>query len=432
MEDTIVLRTEQLCKSFGPTKANVNIDFALKKGEIRGLVGENGSGKSTLLSQIAGMYPSDSGTMYLNGELYAPQSPLDAYAHKIGIVVQELGVISALPAGVNVFLGRTKAFTKGGIVNVSKMNAEIRKLSQMWDLPDIQPYSLAACMNVESRKMVELLRALSVEPEILILDEITQALSLNNRKRLYDIVRRYKEMGKSVILISHDLEEIVEIADSLTVLRDGEVVDTVNASDITMDELKRMMVGRATEGEYYRSDNKPSWEEEIVLEVNDLTVGCEVDHLSFVLHAGEILGFCGLSDSGIHTIGKALYGLEDEAQGSVILKKQGVQIKSSQIALQNMIAYVPKERDGEGLMIQASIKDNFCLPSLDELKGPLGYLRPSSLNQAADRCRELFCVRCQNISQRVGRLSGGNKQKINLGRWIAKDLSLNLDCRPGG
>ncbi|MDR1245975.1 MAG: sugar ABC transporter ATP-binding protein [Clostridiales Family XIII bacterium] len=428
-----VLHIEKLCKSFGPTKANTDIDFELDRGEIRGLVGENGSGKSTLLSQIAGVIASDRGTMYLNGEIYAPQSPLDAYARKIGIVVQELGVIGTLSAGVNVFIGRTDAFTRAGIVDKKKMNAEIREIARKWGLADIPLNKPAKSLNVESRKQIELLRALAIDPQILILDEITQALSYDNRKRLHDLILTFKEMGRSVLIISHDLEEIAEITDTLTVLRDGRVVDTVRSDKVTMNDLKRMMVGREIEGDYYRTDAAPSREDRIVLSVRDLTVRKEVRSMSFDLHAGEILGFCGLSDSGIHMLGKALYGLEEDARGAVLLPEKGVRIKSSKMALENNIAYVPKERDGEGLMINAEIRDNFCLPSLDGMKGKFGLLSAKKLNDAANKAKDAFAVRCRDIFQEVGGLSGGNKQKINLGRWIAKDLSvLILDCPTRG
>jgi len=236
-----------------------------------------------------------------------------------------------------------------------------------------------------------------------------------------------------VIFISHDLEEVVALADRITVLRDGELVNTVNANEISMEELKHMMVGRAAQGEYYRADNAPSREDKVVMEVKNLTVRSDVTDVSFDIHAGEILGFCGLSDSGIHTVGKALYGLEHEATGIVRLAAKGIDVTSSQIALTNKMAYVPKERDGEGLMNYASIRENFCLPALDDLKGSLGFLAPQKINSAANRCREFFSVRCQNIFQAVTFLSGGNKQKINLGRWVAKDLDLLiLDCPTRG
>jgi ribose transport system ATP-binding protein len=433
MSGDIILKTEKLNKSFGPTHANVDVDFTLHRGEIHSLCGENGSGKSTLLSQIAGMYSSDSGIIYLNDEEYAPRSPLDAYSHGIGIVVQELGIIGALPAGVNVFLGRTKEFTKAGFVNQKKMNAAIRSLAKKWGFDDIPLGKEAGTMNVESRKIIELLRALSLDPDILILDEITQALSHNNRKRLYDVIRTYKEMGRTVLMISHDLDEVVEIADRLTILRDGHLIDTVKAKDISLDELKRKMVGRVMKGGYYREDDMPSRGEEVILSVKDLTVNEDVKELSFDLYGGEILGLVGLSDSGIHTIAKALYGLEEDAKGTIFLVKDGINITSSQVALSHRVAYVPKERDGEGLMVQATIKDNFVLPSIGAMSGALGFLHPKKLSIAANGAIEKFMVKCEDILQGIGRLSGGNKQKINLGRWIAKDLQLLiLDCPTRG
>jgi len=437
--DETILRIEKLSKAFGSTQANSEIDFELKWGEVHGLVGENGSGKSTLLSQIAGMQRPDSGTIYLKDEVYSPLTPLDAYARKIGIVVQEYGLIGSLPGNINVFLGQEKRFTKAGLVNVAKMNAEIRELIKKWDLSDIPMNVPIITLNVESRKQLELLRALSVDPEILILDEITQALSYDNRLKLHSLVKRFKAMGRSVIIISHDLDEIVEIADRLTVLRDGKVVGTVETQGLDMNDLKRMMVGREMEGEYYRSDSSPSKEERVVLSVDNLSVtsGVEVDEvlrdISFQVHAGEIVAFCGLSDSGLRTIGKVLYGLTGINGGSVKLKEKDTDVANSQVALSHDMAYVPKERDGEGLMIYASIKENFCLPSIDDLKGLFGLLRPKALKNAANKAVLDFSVRCKDIYQEIGGLSGGNKQKVNLGRWLTKDRSvLILDCPTRG
>jgi ribose transport system ATP-binding protein len=429
----MILRTEKLNKSFGPTKANIDVNFELQRGEIHGLVGENGSGKSTLLSQVAGIAPSDSGTIYLNGEAYAPRSPLDAYDKGIGIVVQELGVIGNVPAGVNVFIGRHQRFTKAGIVNTAKINEEVRNIAKKWDLSDLPLGRLAGSMNVESRKQIELLRALAVDPEILILDEITQALSYDNRQRLYSIIKKFKEMGRSVLMISHDLEEIMEIADRLTVLRDGKVVGTVATAEISMNDLKRMMVGREMEGEYYRMDDAPSHGENVVLSVKNLSVGEELEDISFDLYEGEIIGFCGLSDSGIHTIGKALYGLADGQTGAVRLERGDTPIANSQDALKNNMAYVPKERDWEGLMIQGSVRENLTLPGFDDLKDNLGFLWNGALNTSAKRAVDGFAIKCRDIFQEMSGLSGGNKQKVNLGRWVAKDLAcLILDCPTRG
>jgi ribose transport system ATP-binding protein len=250
------------------------------------------------------------------------------------------------------------------------------------------------------------------------------------------LIHKFKEMGRSVLIISHDLDEIVELADSLTILRDGRVVDTVTTNDLSMEQLKRMMVGREMAGDYYRVDIEPSRSEKIVISVRNLKVANEVKGLSFEVHEGEILGLCGLSDSGIHAIGKAMYGLESDVEGDVILHtaaNDSVKIDSSRTALCHGMAYVPKERDGEGLMLHASIRDNLCLPSLNELTDRVGMLWQKQKNLTANRAKDEFSVRCQDVLQEVGGLSGGNKQKINLGRWLAKDLTLLiLDCPTRG
>lgn len=426
-----ILEIRGLNKHFGPTYANRNIDFALLRGEVRGLIGENGSGKSTLLSQIAGIYGSDSGEMRVNGESYAPKSPLDANRHKISMVMQELGVIGNLPAGVNIYLGRTGEFSKGGIVSLRKMNRAAAAQFEKWGLNMPPLGQMTDGMMIESRKMIELARALSVEPDILLLDEVTQSLSLNNRQKLYELIKKFKVMGKSVIVITHDIEEMVQITDTITVLRDGEVVGNVISAETTPDEIRSMMVGREISGDYYRADRMPDYRDEVVLSVKNLTVPHEISDVSFEVHAGEILGFCGLSDSGIHSVGKAVYGLSKHS-GTVTLAGN-TELKSPSQALKSHVGYVPKDRDNEALLIHASIRDNICLPSLGELKGKLGILKPSKLNRLSSEMTEKLSVKCIGIGQKMDALSGGNKQKVNFGRWLAKDLKLLiLDCPTRG
>ncbi|MGN0734150.1 MAG: sugar ABC transporter ATP-binding protein [Emergencia sp.] len=428
-----ILEIKGLCKYFGQTVANKNIDFTLKRGEVRGLAGENGSGKSTLLSQISGIYIKDEGEMLLNGKPYDPKSPMDATDNKIGIVVQELGVLQTLPAGVNVFAGRMKQFSRFGIVSMKKLydaaNAEFEK----WGLMRVPLNRLCNNMQIETRKMIELARALAIDPDILILDEVTQSLSQNNRDRLLELIKKMKAAGKTIIIITHDLEEMIEICDSITVLRDGEIVGTRDCDGLDSSELKRMMVGREIDGEYYREDNEPSYEDEVVYKVENVTVPGEIKNVSFEVHKGEILGFCGLSDSGIHTVGKAAFGLEHKMDGTVTLCKTNTRIKSEQVALNNRIAYVPKDRDNEALMIRGSIVNNFVFPQVEDIEGKLGFLSPKKISDIAKQGIEKFQVKCAGMNQKMDGLSGGNKQKVNLGRWLLKDLDvLILDCPTRG
>ena len=428
-----VLEIKGLNKSFGSTRANVNVNFSLKKGEVRGLIGENGSGKSTLISQIAGIYPSDSGEMIVNGNSYSPRSPLDAYANNIAMVLQELGVVGTLPVAANVFMGRTGMFTKGGVVNLKAMNKAAAEVFEKWDLPMPPLNASPGNMLIETRKMVELARALSLEPEILLLDEVTQSLSLNNRQKLYNIIKTLKEQGRSIIVITHDVEEMIAITDTITVLRDGEVVADLVSADTTPDEVKSLMVGRQISGDYYRDDMVADYDDEVVLTVKDLCVPGELEDINFELHAGEILGFAGLSDSGIHSVGKAVYGLSKISKGSVHLEYKNEDIKTPMQALASNMGYVPKDRDNEAMMIEDTIRENFALPSMNEMTTTLGCVPPKKMNELAERMVKQMSVKCTGITQRVSALSGGNKQKINLGRWLAKDLKvLILDCPTRG
>jgi len=431
MSETI-LEIRGLNKYFGSTHANKNIDFSVKKGEVKGLIGENGSGKSTLISQIAGIYGSDTGEMILKGEKYAPKNPIDANSHGVAMVLQELGVIGTLPAGVNVFLGHTNRFSKFGIVSLKAINKAANEQFEKWNFPKIPMRKMTAGMMIEERKMLELARALACEPDILILDEVTQSLSLNNREILYDLIKKFKEMGRSVICITHDVEEMIEITDSITVLRDGEVVGNVVSAETTPEEVKNMMVGRDMSGNYYRADMTPTYDDEVVLSVSNLSIPGEIEDVSFEVHAGEILGFCGLSDSGIHSVGKGVYGLNKHATGDVVLNGK-LHIHNATQALHNNCAYIPKDRDNEALMINANIRDNFCLPSVKELAGAAGYLSFGKINKLSNDMVDELSVKCQDIKQPMNALSGGNKQKVNLGRWIAKDLKLLiLDCPTRG
>lgn len=422
-----------LNKHFGSTYANKNIDFSLKRGEIRGLAGENGSGKSTLLSQLAGIHISDSGTILKDGESYVPDSPLYAVDRGVSIVVQELGLIGTLPAGLNIFLGNTKRFSNMGVLNLKKVYREAEAILKKWGLPNIPVHRITENMNVETKKVIELARALSTEPDVLILDEVTQALSQDNREKLHRLIEKYRELGRSVILITHDLEEMIKITDSISILRDGELIATVNSRDITSDELKNKMVGRDLKGDYYRQDWEESHEEEVILSVEGLHTECGLEDVTFQVHKGEILALCGLSDSGIHEVGKAVYGLLKAKKGAVRLEQDGVNITKQSQAWRHRIGYVPKDRDNEALMLSATIRENFSMSSVPEMTHSFGRIKKQELTSLSQSAREQFQVKCTGVEQEINALSGGNKQKINLGRWLIKDLQLLVvDCPTRG
>lgn len=432
-QNEIIFEAKGINKYFGPTHANRDIDFAVKRGEIHALAGENGSGKSTLLSIICGIQQCDIGSMVINGEEYSPKNPIEANAKKIGFVVQELGLINTLSVAVNMYIGRMEKYKKFGILNMNRIYEDAKKELKKYDFEAINPRYPAGALSVENRKIVEVVKALSVAPDILILDETTQALSYDNRKKLYTIIQKAKELGVAVLLVTHDLEEMVELADTVTVLRDGAVSANLSGSDITVDKIRTAMVGRKMVGSYYRTDYGVPIDDEVTLRVENLCVKNCFENISFDLHKGEILALCGLSDAGIHEVGKALTGVIKPSSGKVQEMEKKTFIKNPGDAIAAKIAYVPKDRDREALMMNTTIRANLYMPSAKELAGKLRFILPRAVSKLAKDASEKFNVRCLGIDQAISALSGGNKQKISIGRWLIKDLNiLVMDCPTRG
>lgn len=432
-QNEIIFEAKGINKYFGPTHANRDIDFAVRRGEIHALAGENGSGKSTLLSIICGIQQCDIGTMTINGEEYSPKNPIEANAKKIGFVVQELGLINTLSVAVNMYIGRMEGYKKFGILNMNRIYEDAKKELKKYDFESINPRYPAGALSVEKRKIVEVVKALSVTPDILILDETTQALSYDNRKKLYTIIHKAKELGVAVLLVTHDLEEMVELSDSVTVLRDGAVSANLSGSDITVDKIRTAMVGRKMVGSYYRTDYGADISDEVSLHVENLCVKNCFENISFDLHKGEILALCGLSDAGIHEVGKALTGVIKPSSGTVQEIETKTFIKNPRDAIAAKIAYVPKDRDHEALMMNTTIRANLYMPSAKELAGKLRFILPKAVSKLAKDASEKFNVRCLGVNQAISALSGGNKQKISIGRWLIKDLNiLVMDCPTRG
>ena len=429
-----MLRIEGVSKSFGPTLANKDINLTLKKGTLLGLAGENGSGKSTLASMICGMQKKDSGKFYKNGEVYDPHSPQDALAHGVAMVVQELGVVGNLPGVVNMFLGKMDKYQKGPVVDLAAMQRDAEAVFQKWGLPQ-PPLDLpSGVLSIEQRKIMELGRALITDPDFLVLDEISQALSQDNRNILYKFIEEFKSQGKTILMVTHDLEEMVEICDEIAVLRDGVIVKCKAAKEYTMDELKREMIGREVSGEYYRDDMEESYQDEVILEVRDMTVPGKCEHISFDLHKGEILGVCGLSDAGIHELGGGIFGMEEHT-GAAYVNTAGkkVELKKPADLVRTKGGYISKDRDAHCLMLDAGIGANLVIPSLTELSGPAFFLSPSKARKLAEDASRSFEVKSSGLNHIVRRLSGGNKQKVNISRWLVKDLDyIVLDCPTRG
>lgn len=294
----VLLKAEHIFKTFGATKAVTDFSIEIKAGEIRGLIGENGSGKSTFSSMVAGVYNRDSGTLYVNGQEYVPHSTVEASAHGIALVVQEAGVIAEISGACNIFLNKEKRFSDHFGVNYKKMNeAACEALKNVYS-EHVDPTIPTAALNLEDRKLIEIAKAMCDEPQLLIIDETSNALTTRGRDILYRVIRDVKKRGGSVMFITHDLEELMEVCDSVTVMRDGHFVATLDKEKTTVKELRELMVGREISDNYYRADYEKSYGKEVVLKAEHL-MAPEINDVSFELHKGEILGIGGLSDCGI-------------------------------------------------------------------------------------------------------------------------------------
>ena len=427
-----IIRTEDLCKFFGSTKAIVDVSFEIKKGEVRGLIGENGSGKSTLSSMIAGIHNPTSGKMFYKGQPHNPKSLTDAKSVGICMLFQEMGTINGLTVWENIFLGREDMFSKVGHVKKDKLIAAAREALDAVELYHIDPTFPIDYYSFEDRKLIEVASMLYNNPDLLIVDETTTALSQGGRESIYKIIAKCKSEGKTVIIISHDIQEVQNVCDSITVLRDGHFVGTIENKGVTEDQLRSMMIGRDMVGHYYREDQKASHLNEVALEVRNVTYGERVVDISFDLYKGEILGIGGLTESGMHELCKVIFGALPKDNGSVKVVKSGTLITSPAVAIENKIAYMPKNRDQESLMLNEPIIENVVLPSFDALKvgGLINRKKEKSLTREYTARLE---VKMRNIYQNVKELSGGNKQKVVVAKWLANGSEIYImDCPTRG
>ena len=429
-QQDLLFQADEMYKSFGITKALNNVNLKLYKGQILGLIGENGSGKSTLTSIIAAIQPADSGKMYKTGQPYSPKTTVEANKSGVCMILQEKGTFDQLTVAKNIFIGKEDMFSKNGIINNRKMNQEAQKILDDIKASHIRAEMSLGRLNFEDCKLVELARAMYMNPQILIVDETTTALSRTGRDILYEIMENMKKEKKGVIFISHDIDELLEKCDALTILRDGIYVDTLERKQFDAGEIKRLMVGREVADNYYRTDLKSCKNKEVVFQFKDIQTDSLKD-VSFELHKGEILGFGGLADCGMHDIGKVAFGLLKPAEGAATTEN-GENVKNPAQAMNKKIAYISKNRDQEALMVSSNIKDNICLASYPKLlTGPL--VLPASEKKFVDKWATDLEIKMQNSSQYVMELSGGNKQKVALAKWLGfgADIFI-LDCPTRG
>ncbi|RDY31651.1 sugar ABC transporter ATP-binding protein [Lachnotalea glycerini] len=429
----ILFEAKELCKNFGSTAALKHVNLTVYRGEVRGLIGENGSGKSTISSIAAGMQPATSGEMYFKGQPHKPATMIDGAKAGFGMIVQEMGTIPGITIAQNIFLGQENLFKKHGFISLKDMYKEAKKALDAIGFTDCDPKMYIDALNMQDRKLVEIAKVMYNKPEVLVVDETTTALSQKGRDIIYKLIKQMKEENKAVLFISHDLDETMKQCDTLTVLRDGELVTTLEKSEFEPGKVKSCMVGREIGEHYYREDKICTYDKEVVIRVENVTTGRGLtENVSFELHKGEILGIGGLSHCGMHELGRAIFGEEPIVTGKVTYAPTGEEIVNARIAMKHEMGYVSKNRDIEALVLTASIRDNIIGAGFDKVSNH-GIITPKSEKEYVGKQVEVLRIKCAGIDQAVKFLSGGNKQKVVFGKWIGRGTKiLILDCPTRG
>lgn len=430
MEEDILLKAEHIYKNFGVTKALADVGIILKRGQILGLVGENGSGKSTLAAILAAIQTADRGDMILDDAPYAPKNSVEADQQGICMILQESGTFSNLTVAENIFAGKEHLFLHYGLLNMRKMNQKARAALDAIGAYHINEMLPASQLDFEDRKLVELARANWSGPKVLIIDETTTALSQNGRNLLYKVMGQMKKEGRSVIFISHDIDELMDKCDQLLVLRDGKYITTLPREEYQERKIKCLMVGREVTENYYRTDRESCHDPRIALKVKNVSTKL-IKEMSFELHKGEILGIGGLADSGMHEVGRMVYGLVEPDTGTVCVG-EGQQIHSPRDAMNLGMGYMSKNRDTESLMIASSIKDNICLPSYKKIR-KFGLITLRREKKFVNPLASEMEIKMRDLNQFTLELSGGNKQKVVIAKWLGFGADiLVLDCPTRG
>jgi len=414
---TTILEVKDIRKYFGGVKAVDGVSLSIDKGEVHAIVGENGAGKSTLMNVLAGIYPPDSGQIYIQGKAYSPESPRDARLEGINIVFQELALFPALQVDANLFAG--KEIQRGLRLDLSGMRYQAQSTLVQMNV-DLNPAEYVGDLSIGQQQWVEIARAMTDQSKVLILDEPNSALNQYETEELFKLIQHLKSQGITVIYISHRLEEVFQIADRITVMRDGQNIGTWNANETTISEIVAAMVGHQVDELFTRTHIPPS---KLVLEVKDLTVNDRLKTVSFPIHEGEVVGVAGLAGSGITELFEAIFGVQKASGGEIFLAGRKQEINSPHEAMNQQVAMVPADRRGLGLMLNWSVAKNNTLAVLRRLSR-FGILNHKQLKKLAQDNVDQLRIVTESLDKLVLFLSGGNQQKVLLSRWLATDPRL--------
>ncbi len=413
-----ILETQGIGKSFSGVEVLKNINLKIERGEIHAIVGENGAGKSTLMKIIAGEHEPTTGRLFVRGEEKRFSTPLDAIKNGISLIHQEFSLVPQLTVYENIYLGREPTRKLGflRVVDRQKMMRQAQSVLARLGASHVNVADKIRDLSVADKQLVEIAKALSFNSEILIMDEPTAALTLAETQTLFTILRKLKKDGVTILFISHRLEEIFEIADHVTVLRNGEHISTENVSNASMEDIVKKMVGRSMKNRFPpRVEHKIG---EVVLEIENVSCESFFKKVSFTLRKGEILGIAGLVGCGNSQLGEALFGLR-KMKGKMTLNGEVLNVESPSDAIKHGIFLVPEDRHTLGLVLQRDVKENHALPNLDFLSS-YGFIRRKEERKSVLASVKYLNTKITSINQRVENLSGGNQQKVVFGKWLAR------------
>ncbi len=426
MNSELILEMRGMKKTFPGVLAVDSVDLELKRGEILALLGENGAGKSTLMKILSGAYSADEGTILLDGQELKLYTPKDALDRGINVMYQELNNVEGLSIAENVFLGKLPRKGPLGIIDYKALFAKTKALLDELGLP-YDPFTPLEKLRVAEKQLVEIAKSVSSDIRVLVMDEPTSALNEEEIRILFDILKKLASQGKSIIYISHRLDEVFEISDRVMVMRDGRRVGLKRTADTNKKELIEMMVGRTIEEMFPIGSREPG---EVVFEVEDLS-GDDIHDVRFYIRKGEIVGLYGLMGSGRTAIVETLFAARERKTGIVKIRGKKVSASNPYQALKAGIAYLPAERKVDGLVLIHSVKANVSLASLDKIKRKLFLNLGKETRLVSDWIRKLN-VKTPSLNAAVESLSGGNQQKVVFSKWMMTDphvLILNEPTR---
>jgi len=418
MENEVpILCASKICKSFGKNEVLKSIDFDIMPGEIHALIGENGAGKSTLLKILFGVHRQTSGEVMINGKCVCFNSPLDAKTHGIAMIHQEPLAFQDLSIMENIFMGHIKN-NKKILIDWNQLEEEADKVLKALGLT-FSPRQKMIGISVAEQQLVEIGAALVSDAKIIFMDEPTASLTPDEVNNLLSIIKKLKEQGKSIVYISHRLEEIKEIADRVTVLRDGNLIGTYKNSDLTQSDMISLMIGHKLNKESRKQTVRVY--EEPYFQAKGIGIPGIFEDISFDVRKGEVLGIAGLMGAGRTEVARAIFGITPIEKGEILINGKKVEIKSPADAIKNGIALVPEDRQGLGLFLNKTIAFNSTFMIPKKITKALGWLDKNQEKNISEEYAKRFKTKFTSVDQNVGDLSGGNQQKINLAKWIATD-----------